>query len=184
MKTADHIDPQALRAMVNTMSSIMPSGKKLDAAMAGAAGAAAAITGTGSQLDQLLGVAAQLARVTAAQTDSITDALSSAQTIIETLVIRKTVLTRLTDNLRTVLSQMARTFPQVPIAELTTNLVSVTATLKSNVAKIDRILTQLPPALRTVTDATGNGNWADVASPSAVIPDNMLCVLGVMRGCS
>ena len=36
---------------------------------------------------------------------------------------------------------------------------------------------------RTITDATGNGNWADVVSPSAVIPDNMLCLLGVMQGC-
>ena len=60
----------------------------------------------------------------------------------------------------------------------------VTGTLKSNAATIDSILTTLPPAMRTITDATGNGNWADVVSPSAVIPDGLLCVLGTMQGCS
>ena len=93
------------------------------------------------------------------------------------------VLTRLVDNLRIVLDQMATTFPKIPMGDLVNNIASVTTTLKSNVTTIDGILKQLPPAMRTITDATGNGNWADVVSPSAVIPDNMLCLLGVMQGC-
>ena len=79
---------------------------------------------------------------------------------------------------------MAQTFPQIPMGELTANITAVTGTLKSNAATIDSILTTLPPAMRTITDATGNGNWADVVSPSAVIPDGLLCVLGTMQGCS
>ncbi|OZC32797.1 MlaD family protein [Gordonia polyisoprenivorans] len=177
------IDPDVLRAMMSTMKSIIPDSTTLDASLRGAAGAASVITGTGSQLDQLLSLSKRLATVTAAQTDSISDALSSAQAIVQTLVVRRVVLTRLVDNLRIVLGQMAATFPQVPMGQLTTNIESVTTTLKDNVDHINAILQQLPPAMRTVTDATGNGNWADVVSPSAVIPDNMLCVLGVMQGC-
>ncbi|NDK88536.1 MCE family protein [Gordonia desulfuricans] len=182
--SAGEIDPELLRTMMSTMNSILPDSATINDSMRGAAGAAAVITGTGSQLDQLLALSKRLATVTAAQTDSITDAMVGAQAIVATLVVRKVVLTRLADNLRLVLGQMAATFPQVPMAQLTTNIVSVTTTLKDNVDNIDAILHQLPPALRTITDTTGNGNWADVASPSAVIPDNMLCVLGVMRGCS
>ncbi|GAB88334.1 MlaD family protein [Gordonia rhizosphera] len=181
--SSTHIDPDALRSMMQTMDSIMPRSSTLTESMAGASGATAAITGTGAQLDQLLSIAKRLADVTAKQSDSVADAMSSTQTIVTTLAVRRAVLVRLVDNLRTVLAQMAATFPQVPMSELTQNVLAVTATLKDNAANIDAILKQLPPALRTVTDATGNGNWTDVVSPSAVIPDSMLCVLGVMQGC-
>ncbi|MFW0786911.1 MlaD family protein [Gordonia sp. CPCC 206044] len=181
--SSTEIDPEALRTMMTTMESIMPSSSTLTASMTGASGATAAITGTGKQLDQLLVMSQRLAQITAQQSDSVSDALSGTQAIVTTLAVRRTLLTRLVDNLRTILAQMAATFPQIPMGELTGNLVKVTGTLRANVASIDEILTKLPPAMRTVTDATGNGNWTDVLSPSAVIPDSMLCVLGVMQGC-
>ncbi|WP_279102138.1 MlaD family protein [Gordonia bronchialis] len=181
--TSREIDSGAVRAMIATMNQIMPNGTTLDASMAGAAGATAAITETGAQLDQLLVVSKKLAEVTAQQSDSVSSAFSSTQIIVQTLAVRRMVLTRLVDNLRIVLDQMATTFPKIPMGDLVNNIASVTTTLKSNVTTIDGILKQLPPAMRTITDATGNGNWADVVSPSAVIPDNMLCLLGVMQGC-
>ncbi|MCZ0912157.1 MlaD family protein [Gordonia amicalis] len=177
------IDEEAVRAMFVTMKEIMPRTSTLDASMKGATGAMAAITGTGTQLDQLLAISKRVAEVTVQQSDSISSAMSSTQAIVQTLVVRRVLLTRLTDNLRAVLDQMATTFPKVPMGQLVTNIESVTKTLRDNVSSIDRILTQLPPAMRTITDATGNGNWTDVVSPSAVIPDSLLCVLGVMQGC-
>ena len=62
-------------------------------------------------------------------------------------------------------------------------LVAVTGTLQRNSDNIAALMTQLPPALRTVTDATGNGTWADVTTPAAVLPDNLLCAMGVMQEC-
>lgn len=49
--------------------------------------------------------------------------------------------------------------------------------------KIDQTLQKMPPAIRAVTNSTGNGNWADVNSPSVVMPDNLLCFLNVQREC-
>lgn len=184
LDSSTQVDPQLLRTMMTTMRSLVPEGDDLTGAMEGAGGAALAVSGTGQQLDQLLRIAKRLAEVTAQQSDSLSSAMSSTQAIVQTLVVRKVVLTRLADNLRLVLDRMAKTFPTIPMGELMTNLVSVTGTLTDNVGEIDKILQTLPPAMRTITDATGNGNWADVVSPSAVIPDGLLCVLGVMQGCS
>ncbi|MCH5641969.1 MlaD family protein [Gordonia sp. ABSL49_1] len=181
--TSRDIDSDAVRAMITTMNQIVPNGDTLDQSIAGAAGATAAITQTGTQIDQLLAISKRLATVTAQQSDSVASAFSSTQLIVQTLAVRRIVLTRLVDNLRTILAQMAATFPKIPMGQLVTNIQSVTGTLSANVTTIDAIMKQLPPAIRTITDATGNGNWADVVSPSAVIPDNMLCLLGAMQGC-
>lgn len=109
--------------------------------------------------------------------------MSNTQTIVQTLVVRRYVLTRLADAAPGVGEDGANVYPTIPMGELTTNIVNVTGTLKNNAATIDQIL-KLPPSMRTITDATGNGNWADVVSPSVVIPDGLLCVLGTMQGCS
>ncbi|GAB11160.1 Mce family protein [Gordonia araii NBRC 100433] len=184
LRSSTDVDPTVVRAMLNTMESMVPDSQQLSSTLAGAGGAALAISGTGAQLDQLLGIAKRLAQATAGQSDSVSTAMANTQAIVQTLVVRRYVLTRLADNLRLVLAKMAQTFPRIPMAELTTNIMAVTGTLKANAATIDEILKKLPPAMRTITDATGNGNWADVVSPSAVIPDGLLCVLGTMQGCS
>lgn len=181
--TAAGIDPQLVSAMMSTMNSIVPSSSQLGDAIAGTAGATSAINATGTQLNQLLKVVGRIAEVGAGQSESIATTLANTQILVQSVAVRRLILSRLVDNIRTVLHQMATTFPHIAMGSLTTNLVTVTDTLRSNVANIDTLLKQLPPAIRTVVDTTGNGNWADVVSPSAVIPDGMLCVLGVMQGC-
>lgn len=184
VRSATEVNPQVVRSMLTTMTNMVPDSDDLSAALAGAGGAAVAISGTGEQLGQLLAMAKRLAGASAEQSESIATALSNTQAIVQMLVVRRHVLTRLADNLRLVLAKMAATFPQIPMGQLTTNIMAVTNTLTGNAARIDEILKRLPPAMRTITDATGNGNWADVVSPSAVIPDGLLCVLGTMQGCS
>ncbi|EGD54778.1 MlaD family protein [Gordonia neofelifaecis] len=181
--TSTDIDPQVVRSMMTTMRSLIPNADRLTASMDGVSGAALAVSGTGQQLDRLLGMAKRLAGISAQQADSISTAFGNAQAIAQMLVVRREILSRLADNLRLILGKMAATFPQIPMGQLTTNVVSVTDTLKRNVGQIDAIMVDLPPAMRTITDATGNGNWADVNSPAAILPDSLLCVLGVMKGC-
>lgn len=178
------VDAEVVRTMMTTLRAMVPDGGELTSALEGAGGAALAISGTGAQLSQLLQVAKRLADVSVRQADSLSSAMSSTQAIVQTLVVRKVVMTRLADNLRLVLSQMAQTFPTVPMGQLIENIDAVTGTLRANAANIDQTLQKMPPAMRTIVDSTGNGNWADVVSPSAVIPDGLLCVLGVMEGCS
>jgi phospholipid/cholesterol/gamma-HCH transport system substrate-binding protein len=84
-----------------------------------------------------------------------------------------------------VLAQLATVYrdKQQEFGDLLTKLSAVTAALKNNAAAIDQTLSKVPPAIRAITNATGNGNWADVNSPSVVMPDNMLCALNIQREC-
>ncbi|MFZ2240157.1 MAG: MlaD family protein [Gordonia amarae] len=183
VNTSKEIDVDVLRTMMTTMTKLMPDSKATSDSLSGITAAASTITRSGTQLGQLLTVSQRLAAVTSQQSETMSDAFSSTQALVQMLSVRHLVLTRLTDNLRLILRQMAATFPNVPMAELTVNLTKITKTLADNAGQVNEILTQVPPSLRTITDASGNGNWADVVSPSAVIPDGLLCVLGVVKGC-
>ncbi|GAB2644720.1 MlaD family protein [Prescottella soli] len=183
---AQQIDATSLEAMMTTLSEMMPDDpEQLAKALAGISGASAAVARNGEQIDQLLTLSRSLSDLAVRQQESLTATLSNAQTIVHTLAVRKRVLTRLVENLRTLLATTATSFTdhEQEFSQLTSNLVAVTDTLQQNADNVDRILTRLPPALRSATDATGNGNWTDVTAPAAVVPDNMLCVLGVMQGC-
>lgn len=183
---ADHIDLHGLETMMNTLSQVIPADSdQVGRALAGISGASAAIANNGEQVDHILAISRELSDTAVQQTDSIVNTAASAQTIIRTLAVRKETLTGLVDNLTIILSKLSTMFSerQDEFATMTDNLVRVTGTLKSQAEQIDAILTRLPPALRTVTDATGSGAWTDVTAPSAVIPDNLLCTLGIMEGC-
>ena len=88
-------------------------------------------------------------------------------------------------NLSLVLDQLSTAYRdrQAEFGELITRLSAVTATLKNNAERIDQTLLKMPAAIRAITNATGNGNWADVNSPSIVMPDNLLCALNIQREC-
>ncbi|CAM2988737.1 MCE family protein [Prescottella defluvii] len=183
---AARIDSKSLEAMMATLSDVMPDDpEQLGKALAGISGASVAVSQNAEQIDQLLAMSRSLSDLAVRQSDSLTTTVANAQTIVRTLAVRKEVLTRLVENLRSVLATLATTYAEheEEFGQMTTNLVEVTETLQRNADHVDQILNRLPRALRAATDATGNGSWTDVTAPAAVVPDNMLCMLGVMQGC-
>ncbi|GAA4471578.1 MlaD family protein [Rhodococcus olei] len=183
---AGGVDLDAMKAMLTTLSQVMPDGsEQIGKALTGLSGASAALARNGEQVDQLLGMSRSLSDLVVRQSDSLATTAKNAQTVVAVLALRRQALTELVDNLGSVLATLSTTMTahQDEIGPLVENLVAVTGTLKTNAAAIDRIVQRLPPALRAATDSTGNGAWTDVNAPSAIIPDNMLCALGVMQGC-
>ncbi|MFC9518659.1 MCE family protein [Nocardiaceae bacterium NPDC056970] len=183
---ATQIDAASLEAMMTTFSEVMPDDpEQLGRALAGLSGASAVVSRNAEQIDQLLAMSRSLSDLAVRQGDSLTTTVANAQTIVRTLAVRKEVLTKLVENLRSMLSTLATTYTEheEEFGQMTDNLVAVTDTLQRNADHIGQILDQLPRALRAATDATGNGTWTDVTAPAAVVPDNMLCALGVMQGC-
>ncbi|TSD50268.1 MCE family protein [Rhodococcus sp. KBS0724] len=185
-QVATGVDLQAMESMMNTLAQVIPTDSdQVGRALAGISGASAAFAQNGEQIDQVLTMSRELSDMAVAQTDSIVNTAANAQTIVRTLALRKDALTQLVDNLTIIISKLSTTFTEreSEFGELTDNLVAVTTTLKNNADQIDMLMTRLPSALRSVTDATGTGDWTDVNAPAAVIPDNLLCALGIMEGC-
>lgn len=183
---AGGVDQQSMADMMKTLSSVMSGdNQQLDRALAGISSASAAFTRNGDKVDDLLRVSRSLSQLLAGQTESLTDTAANAQLIITTMAQRRHALTAITANLTAILHRLAVVYrdkgPQ--FATLIDRLTGVTATLKDNADKIDQTLLKLPPSIRAVVNATGNGNWADVNSPSVVMPDNMLCALNIQREC-
>ncbi|KLL95565.1 virulence factor Mce [Rhodococcus sp. IITR03] len=183
---AEDLDLDAMTEMMSTLSQVLPrESDELDRALTGISAASTAFSRHGVQFDQLLDTARKLSEMAVDQQDTLVQNAVDARTLVQTLVVRKDTLTQLVDNLRVVIATMSETLTanRADADRLVADLVEVSGTLQRNADQIGLLMDRLPPALRTVTDATGNGSWADVVTPATVLPDNLLCAIGVMQEC-
>lgn len=184
---ATELDVPALESMVSMLRATVPSDRAVVSdALTGVSAASALLARNEEKIASLLDTAKSLTTSVAAESESIGTLLGNARLVLETLAVRRDALSRLVIDLRTLISS-ASEFLDANADELDhllVNMRSVTDTLDRNGQNIDTLLTTLPAGLRAVTDATGNGNWVDVSAPAGPLPDNLLCALGVMQGCS
>ena len=184
--TAERVDAQPLTAMMTTLVDTMPGNSaELGQALAGISAASSAFADNGDKLDEILRVSRQMTDMLSAQTESLADTAANAQYIVTSMAARRQALIDIVTNLTAIMDQLAQTYTdtQADFGSLITGLTEVTGTLRANADKIDQTLLKMPPAIRAVTNSTGNGSWADVNSPSVVMPDNLLCFLNVQREC-
>lgn len=183
---AQQVDTKTLSEMVRTLSQTLPTDSgQVGRALTGVSAAASALTRNSDQITTLLQTSKSLSGLVAGQSTELQALLQNSRTVLDALASRRQELTQLVRDLTT-LTDQASTFlgdKGGDVDQLLVNLRSVTQTLAGNAANIDTLLTKLPPALRAATDASGNGNWVDVSAPSAMIPDDLLCQLQVMKGC-
>lgn len=180
------VDRRPLSEMMHTLTETMPgTNAELGQALAGISAASSAFAANGDNIDEMLRISRSLSELLVNQTESLSDTAANAQYIVTTLAARRQALTDIVNNLTAVVDQLATVYTakQQDFSALLTSLTAVAGTLKANADKIDQTLLKLPPAIRAVTNATGNGNWADVNSPSLVMPDNLLCFLNIQREC-
>ncbi|RRQ27862.1 MCE family protein [Rhodococcus sp. Eu-32] len=184
---ADELDVPALEQMVATLRDVTPTDTTIVAdALTGVSTASAMLARNDEQIAGLLDASQSLSTAVAAESDSLAVLLGNAQTVLGILADRRAAVSQLVTDLRT-LTASAEAFLNDNTAELDDVLIgmrSVTDTLERNGQNIDALMSTLPAGLRAVTDATGNGNWVDVSAPAGPVPDNLLCALGVMTGCT
>lgn len=154
-----------------------------------------AIDATGQALDVLAGDADRMDGLVDS-VRAVTDTLSAQESTIDSLTSQSqtvvTVLQQRRDNLSTLVRVLQHLSTQLAdlvddesedISQLIANIDSVAQTYERNVDAIDQTMTRMPPGMRNVADATGNGPWTDVTAPSGPIPDAALCLAGVLTGC-
>lgn len=184
---ADGIDTAAVSDMIDRLDTILP--QDADA--------------TGRALDDISAALGLLARedermtTVVTTTRDITGILVSQEASIRTLtdqsLVMVTVLTQRREALVTLVRSVEQLAAQVrslldeeseDVDQLLVNMRSISETYQRNIDVMDEVLTRMPPGLRAVTDAGGNGPWVDVVTPTGPIPDTALCALGVMTGCN
>ena len=185
-RAAGGVDQQALAEAMHTVNESIPDDNTdLRTALAGISSATGVFAQNGAKIDELLQISRSLTDMLVKQNDTLAATAANAAHIVSTLAARRAELGQIVTNLTALLHELATVYraKEQDFGDVLTQLGAVTATLKAHVDRIDQTLTKLPPAIRAVTNATGNGNWADVNSPSLVMPDNLLCVLNVQREC-
>ncbi|WP_148262384.1 Mce/MlaD family protein [Hoyosella subflava] len=179
------IDYEQIAYLTDLAYESIPSRALADEAVTALADAAAIINDNGDQIQRLLETGRELAEIVDAQQDTLERLFDQGAIVFGTLGVRAQLISGLIRDLETVSVRMTELLDSESGEwdRLMVGLQDVTAMLSAESDLIERNLAEVAPAFRHVADASGNGPWLDVNAPAAVLPDNMLCLLGVMEGC-
>ena len=136
-------------------------------------------------LRSLLTGAQQTTATLIEQKDTLETLLGNADLVMSTIADRRDVLNALVQDLNQLSTTLAQFLGdnQALIDSVMGDIHVVTGVLSENEQSLTTLLDNFAPSVRYVTNATGNGNWLDLNSPSTLIPDNWLCVVGLVQGC-
>lgn len=184
-RTVTELDVPGLEEMMRTLNDALPDSSATKDALAGVSAVAGTISRNDDRISQLLDTSRNLSDLVAGQTDSLVALLDNADIVLGTIASRRDALLQLVADLKVLVRQASQFLVEndESLNRLLTNVRSVMGTLRENAGRIDELMTKLPPALRAATDASGNGTWMDVSAPAGPVPDNLLCVLQVMKDC-
>ncbi|WP_243770264.1 MCE family protein [Amycolatopsis acidicola] len=185
-QTTQDLDLGRLRQMMQTLVQTVPDDPaQLGQALDGVTAVTGMISGNSGQITQLLDGTQQLTDTLLAQQNTLVSLLGNADLVLKTLMDRRTAITQLIDDvsaLTTTASQLLHDDgPQLD--SLLDQLHGITGTLTANSQNLGAAIDKLAPTARYLANATGNGDWADVSGPAGPLPDNVLCLAGLAKGC-
>ncbi|GAB2673770.1 MCE family protein [Saccharopolyspora gloriosae] len=184
--TAEQLDLEAMRRMMSTAREAAPQDPELlGRALTGIAGAAELIDRHDAQLDELLDGARSTTATLVEQQDALVELLGDADLILRTLTERREAVLRLIDDVDALSAQLDGFLAEnsAKLGPLLSDLREITAALRRDEQAIAQTIATLGPAGRSLANATGNGSWGDVSGPAGPLPDNLLCLAGLVEGC-
>ncbi|GAB3502497.1 MCE family protein [Amycolatopsis cihanbeyliensis] len=183
--TAQAFDLPALRRMIEALRRHTPDGELLGKALDGVGRASELVRAHGGRFRELLAGVRSLTSTLLDERDTLTRLLGDAELVAELLSSRRETIRSIiagVHELSTALENLLRENEPL-LGPLLADLHTITDTLSRNAEAIGETLRLLGPASRYLADATGNGPWGDVSAPAGPLPDNLLCVAGLLGGC-
>lgn len=185
-KATEEIDLGALRGLLDTLEQDSPDPRLAGAALDGIARASAVFVKHSAAFERLIGGAERVTTSLLRQKETLVSLLGDADLIAVTLAQRSDAIGMLINDIAD-LSMQLESFLDTNrprIESMLTRLDTITATLQRTQRDFNETLVQFAPASRYISNAFGHGPWGDVVGPAAIVPDNVLCLTGVVRGCS
>ena len=184
---SEGLDTAAVSEMISTLDSVLPqdagaTGEAID----DIAAALGVLAREDDRFSEVVTTTRELTGVLVSQEASIRALTDQSLVVVTVLTQRREALTTLVRSLEDLADRVGALLRDEAedVDRLLANMNSISETYRRNIEVMDEVLTRMPPGLRAVTDATGNGPWTDVATPTGPIPDSALCALGVMDGCN
>lgn len=172
----------ALRTVAGTFRG---DGPKIAAALDGLTRASAVVTTRREQIAHLIRTADEVTALVDRRSDRLFALLGQSDALVRELVRRQElvrgVLTDLADftgRLRKVLADN-----ESQIGPLLDNTEELSAVLRAEDDAVDRALEVLAPAGRYLNNSLGNGPYLEAYLPYSIVPDNVLCRAGAVKGC-
>ncbi|QWF83866.1 MCE family protein [Amycolatopsis sp. CA-230715] len=183
--TTRQLDLGSLRKMITTLRDNAPDAKLAGDALTGVTSATSVFTKYSKGIQDLLAGARSVTSMLTGQQDSLVKLLGDTDLVTRALIARKDTLNQLVSDVGR-LADRVRSFLDTnrPLVQpLVQRLGETVKTLTDNAADLGRTIDLLAPTGRYLANATGNGPWIDVVGPAAILPDPILCVTGLVRGC-
>lgn len=184
---AQGIDVTAVSALIDNLDSILPqdpeaTGQAIDDISA----ALGLMARDDERMSKVISTTREVTGLLATQEASISALTDQSLVLVTVLTQRREALSALVDSLEDLAVRVRSLLEEESddVNQLLINMRSISETYQRNIDVMDEVLTRMPPGLRAVTDATGNGAWTDVGTPTGPIPDSALCAVGVMDGCN
>ena len=184
---ADGIDVGAVSSLIDNLDSILPqdaeaTGEAIDDISA----ALGLMARDDDRMSQVITTTRELTGVLVSQEQSISALTDQSLVLVTVLTQRREALSAMVASIEDLADRVSSLLEEESddVNQLLVNMRSISETYQRNIEVMDEVLTRMPPGLRAVTDATGNGPWTDVGTPTGPIPDSALCALGVLDGCN
>ena len=179
------LDPGKLAESLNLFNEQLKGSPELVAQSLDSIGAIAKVVD--QRKDDVSQLLKDLDRVTTILADNRNSALliiTQGEAIASRVVERQQLLRTLLDNVATLTSQLQAIGAQNNNQFTSTldQLNTMASGLQKNKDNLDRLLSIMPPSVRYLANAWGNGNYAEVGIPW-LFPDNWLCFAQVVEGC-
>lgn len=182
----EELDSAKLRqALQSTSANLSGNGQRITAALDGLSRASDVVVKRRDQIGQLIASTDEVTRLLNDRNGQIFALMGQSDTLLRALTQRRelirgalTDLASVTDELRGLLRDNSS-----EITPLLDNAAELSEVLKRHDGDVDRALELLAPAGRYLANSQGNGPYWDVYLPYSIIPDNLLCQVGAIKGC-
>lgn len=185
---SEQLDVPALRGMLSTAQEAAPEDPQLvGQALRGVGGAAAIVDRHEGRIKQLVRGTQEVTAELVGQRGTLVNLLGDADVVLRTLDERRGTIHQLVQDVDALARQLDGFLHQHPASEdigpLLGDLHGLSESLQRNENALSESMRLLPPAGKGLANATGNGPWGDVEGPAGPLPDNLLCVAGLVQPC-
>ncbi|MGQ0482107.1 MAG: MCE family protein [Pseudonocardia sp.] len=182
----EELDPVAFRQALRTVAdSLRGDGPKIGAALDGLSQVSGVITTRRDQIARLIANADAVTTLLNERSGELFALLGQSDALLTELLRRRdlvravlTDLAAFTGELRAALAEN-----ESRIGPLLDNAEQLTGVLRAQDDAVDRALELLAPAGRYLNNSLGNGPYLEVYLPYSLVPDNVLCRAGAVKGC-
>ncbi|SNR48245.1 phospholipid/cholesterol/gamma-HCH transport system substrate-binding protein [Haloechinothrix alba] len=184
--SAEELDLGTLRELMASLEQDTPDGELLGEALDGVSATAEMFTRHSDQFQALLSGTREVTDSILEQSDTLVTLLGDADLVADVLAQRKETISRLIQDI-SALSRDLENFVDTNRPEIDNVLErmdTITRTLSETQDEFDEMLRQFAPTTRYIANTFGQGPWGDVAGPAGPLPDNILCLAGLLEGCA